>query len=614
MKSSADRIKNLAETLSALLEREAGERGDLIASLNELLRTIQGDTADRRLQRVAAQLRQLQERLELLDQMARRDFLSKIQHEAEELSSSWADSRMAAVLDALVGAQPPSFKLFCETLLDRLIEALGAERGFILYYLPDSTEADVVAARNFHTTNLSLEEYDFSRSVLREAFRRGTPLLLKDALCDPAYAAQSSVRKFRLRSVLVVPLKYERRTVGALYLENNTVAGAFTEEDRLLLEKVARFVVFYLHHARLLPAVFEQENRVFFDAQQVSKEIVGRHPKILSVLEVVTRVVDSPAIVMIEGESGTGKELVARALHYQSARRERPFVAINCAAIPADLLESELFGHEKGAFTGATEKYVGLIEQASMGTLFLDEISELAYPLQAKLLRFLQSNEFHRLGGKDVSRVDVRVVTGTSKDLRALAGAGKFQEALYYRLNVIPVRLPALRERREDIPLLVEHFLDKFAPLYGRRVRVEREVYEHLREYPFPGNVRELENLIHRLVALARDDLIRVGDLPAELLNLSDRRVSLEKEQLAPALHTVPADMEELRRRREEIRQLFAEQERQLIERTIAEAGGNLTEAARRLGLHRITLHKILRNARGLVADDVLADDAPTDD
>jgi len=595
MKVKADRIKGLSETFAALLEQEQRACQEEISSLIESVRTIQGDTADKRLQRLTAQLKKLQERFDLLADMARRDFLAKITREADELKLSLADSRAATVLTGLIQAQPSSLNLICESLLDRVIEATGAERGFILFYLPESTEADVIAARNFQTTNLSLEEYDFSRTLLREVFERGDPLLVEDALHDPTYSKETSVRKFELKSVLAVPLKQQGRTVGAVYLENNTLPCAFAEEDLPLLESVARFAIFYLHHARLLPVAFEQDSRIFFDVSRASKDIIGRDPKILELLDVVNRIADSPATVLIEGESGTGKELVARALHYLSARRDRPFVAINCAAIPENLLESELFGHEKGAFTGATERYIGRIERGDGGTIFLDEVSELAYPLQAKLLRFLQSNEFERLGGKETIRVDVRVVAATSKDLKAMMQAGKFQDPLYYRLNVIPVRLPALRERKEDISLLIDHFLNKFSAIYGRTVRIDPEVYEWLKEYPFPGNVRELENLIHRLVALAPDDEIRIGDLPREILHVASQRVSLAKDPLYRMLHTPPADLEDLRRRKEEIKRVLAEQERQLAERAVQEAGGNLTEAASRMGVHRITLHKLLK-------------------
>src|SRR6185295_1000782 len=288
----------------------------------------------------------------------------------------------------------------------------------------------------------------------------------------------------------------------------------FDRRDTGLLQIIAEFAVFYLRHAHLLPAMFQRESRVFFDETKASKEIIGSDPKILALLETVRRLADSPATVLIEGESGTGKELVARALHYQSSRRDHPFVPINCAAIPDNLLESELFGYEKGAFTGATERYLGRIEQGNRGTIFLDEVSELAYALQAKLLRFLQSNEFSRLGGKETISVDVRVVAATSKDLKVMMEAGKFQEALYYRLNVIPARLPSLGERSDDIPILVAHFLKKFSAIYGKGVRIENQAIEVLRGHSYRGNVRELENLIHRTVALASTDVIRIGDLP----------------------------------------------------------------------------------------------------
>ena len=597
MKNSAARIQSLAETFAALLEREQRAGGEMISALAEAVRELQGETGDRRVQRLGAQLRQLRERLELLAEMARGDFLSKIVREAEGLKDAGADARAAAVLAALIELRPPALKPFCETLLERLAEVTGAERGFVLAYLPESTEADILAAHNFRTTNLSLEEYDFSRTLLREVLERGEPLLIDDALNHPSFAAEASVRRLELKSVLAAPLTQDGRAVGALYLENNSAPYAFGADERRLLEQVARFAAFYLQHARLLPAALGREGRVFFDASKAAAGIVGEDPQIVALHEVIGRVADSPATVLVEGESGTGKELVARALHYRGARRERPFVAINCAAIPEQLLESELFGHERGAFTGATERRIGLIEQAEGGTLFLDEVGELAYQLQAKLLRFLQSGEFHRIGARAGERVDVRVVAATGKDLRALSAAGKFQEALYYRLNVIPLALPPLRERKGDIPLLVEHFVEKFSAAYGRRVRVEPEVLFVLEGYPFPGNVRELENLVHRLVALAPDDQIRVGDLPGEVLNLTPRRVSLAKDPLYKILSTAPADLAELRRRRAEVRRVLAEQERQLAARAIEEAGGNLTEAAGRMKVHRVTLHKMLKKS-----------------
>lgn len=598
MKAKADRIKKLSEAFAAMLQQQQRASRQIISSLAESVRLLQADTADRRLQLILVQLNKLKDQTGLLTDIAERDFLANIEREAEELGNSLGESRAASVILALLGSQASSLNDFCDFLLDRLIEATGAERGFILFYLPESTEADVIAARNFQTRNLSLEEYNFSRTLLREVFERGDPILLEDASHDAAYSKENSVIKFQLKSVLAVPLKEEDRPVGAIYLENNTEPCAFDEEDPQVVENVAQFAVFYLRHSGLLPAAFKREDRVFLDATRASKEIIGQDPKILALHSLIIRIADSPATVLIEGESGTGKELVARALHYQSERRDCPFVAINCAAIPDTLLESELFGHEKGAFTGATDRYIGRIEQGNGGTILLDEVSELAYPLQAKLLRFLQSNELSRLGGKETIHIDARVVAATSKDLKAMMEAGRFQEALYYRLNVIPVRLPTLAERKGDIPLLVAHFLNKFSAIYGKQARLEGQAIELLKEHLFHGNVRELENLIHRLVALAETDRIRVGDLPPEFFEMRSQRVSLEKDPVARLLHTNPEDLAELRRLKGEIGQWMAEVERRFAERAVEQAGGNLSEAAARLGVHRITLHRMLRRSR----------------
>lgn len=595
MKAKADRIKNLSETFALLLQRERQACSEIITSLIEYVRSIQNGTADRRLRQLNTQLEALRQRLDVLSSVGQDDFLNRIQDEAESLRAGISEARVSTVLTPIIEQQTYAPQLLCELLLDGLIKATSSERGFILFYLPESTEADVVAARNFQTRNLSLNEYDFSRTLLRETFKTGRSVVLEDALDDAAYSKEASVMEFQLRSVLVVPLRHGGRTAGALYLENNSVPGAFDQDDQKLVETAAQFAVFYLQHARLLPTMLNRENRMFLDANKASKELVGSHPKMFEVLELVNRIADSRATVLIEGESGTGKELVARALHYQSARRNQSFVAINCAAIPDNLLESELFGHERGAFTGALERHVGRIEQGSGGTVFFDEVSELAYPLQAKLLRFLQSNELDRLGGKETIRVDVRVIAATSKDLRAMIASGQFQEALFYRLNVVPIAIPALRERREDIALLVDHFLEKYSAVYGKKVIAEREVYEWLRQYPFPGNVRELENLIHRLVALTTEEVIRIGDLPKEVLGTRSHRVSLERDPFYVLLNTPVSSLDDLRHRRKELQRALSELQQQLIERVISEANGNLTEAAARLGLHRITLHKMLR-------------------
>lgn len=594
MKSSIDHIKTLASACAELLAQEQLAQTKSLAELSEAVRILQGDTADRRLRQLSSQIKQLQERVNLFAQMARDNFLAKIESEIVPAQGELDDARLGKVLAALTKSVSPSLRSFCETLLDQLLTATGAERGFVLYYLPETTEAEIIAARHFETTNLSLAEYDLSRTLLREIFARGAPLLLEDAVSDSAYSREASVQRLEIKSVLGAPMLHGHRTVGALYLENRSLPCAFNASDCRLVETVALFVVFFLSHARLLPIAPRSEERVFLDSGKASDEIIGEDPKLRAALSVVARLADSPALVLIEGETGTGKELFARALHYQSGRRERPFVAINCAAIPGDLLESELFGHERGAFTGATERYLGRIEQAQGGTLFLDEVSELAYSLQAKLLRFLQGNELQRLGGKEAVKVDVRVVAATSKNLKTLSEAGKFHDALFYRLNVIPLCLPTLRERKDDIPILARHYLQRFSTLYQKRVSIEDGVYQCLRDYPFPGNVRELENLLHRLVALANDEIIRLGDLPAEVLNPTARRLGLEPDSITQLSSAKLTDYKDLRSRRNQIKRLLAAGEREMIDGVLKECNGNLTQAARRLGIHRITLHKIL--------------------
>jgi transcriptional regulator with GAF, ATPase, and Fis domain len=240
------------------------------------------------------------------------------------------------------------------------------------------------------------------------------------------------------------------------------------------------------------------------------------------IFKVVKQVADTRSTVLIMGESGTGKELISRAIHYHSPRKNHPFITINCAAIPETLIESELFGHEKGAFTNAIEKKLGRVEAANEGTLFLDEIGELSLMTQAKILRFLEEKEFNRVGGSKTIKVDVRLITATNKDLPMLVKKGLFREDLYYRINVVPIILPPLRERREDIPILVNHFVEKFSKENRKQLKgVGKEALELLMCYEWPGNVRELENLIERVIALTHNEYIQPDELPSPIISQS---------------------------------------------------------------------------------------------
>jgi DNA-binding NtrC family response regulator len=299
-------------------------------------------------------------------------------------------------------------------------------------------------------------------------------------------------------------------------------------------------------------------------------QLVGRSAAMRQIFAMIRQVADNPATVLIVGESGTGKELIARAIHRQGARRDRPFVAVNCGALPAELIESELFGHERGAFTGAHARRPGRFEVAHTGTLFLDEIATLRLDLQPKLLRAIQEREILRVGGAQAFRVDVRFIAATNADLRQVMASGGFRSDLYYRLNVIPIVVPPLRERPEDVGLLARHFLVKYAGRFGKTVTdLSAGALELLERYQWPGNVRELENIIERSVALATEGVVQLDNIPLDLALGPPRPIGDEPLSFRQA------------------RQNF---ERQLILRAMDRAGGNQTVAARLLGLHRNTL------------------------
>jgi DNA-binding NtrC family response regulator len=313
--------------------------------------------------------------------------------------------------------------------------------------------------------------------------------------------------------------------------------------------------------------------------------LVGSSAAMRAIHEVVAKVADSPTTVLLTGESGTGKELVARELHRLSSRRDRPLIKVNCAAIPKDLVESELFGYEKGAFTGAVGSKPGRFELADGGTLFLDEIGEIPVEMQVKLLRALQESEFERVGGIRTLSVDVRLIAATNRDLEELIAAGRFREDLYYRLNVVPIALPSLRERRDDIPLLVAHFIDKYNRRLGKKVeRVDDEAMHLLLNHGWPGNIRELENLMERSVLFADGPVIEAQALPE---GLRERAAAPAAGPAAPA-PALPAgggaSMKDI------VRHAQAELERELIARALEETGGNVTRAAKRLQISRKSL------------------------
>jgi nitrogen regulation protein NR(I) len=361
-------------------------------------------------------------------------------------------------------------------------------------------------------------------------------------------------------------------------------AGAFDyvtkpfdqEELKKVIEKAAR-----AHD-------LERQN-VHAPAEATGSPLVGESPAMKAIHEMVARVADSPSTILITGESGTGKGLIAQELHRLSSRREKALIKVNCAAIPKDLVESELFGYEKGAFTGAVGSKPGRFELADGGTLFLDEIGEIPVEIQVKLLRALQESEFERVGGIRTIHVDVRLIAATNRDLKALIVDGRFREDLFYRLAVVPMELPPLRDRREDIPALVSHFIEKFNRRLGKRVEgVDPDALQLLQSYGWPGNIRELENLMERSVLFADGPIVEAAQLPDALRDKAPGAPMAVASvgPLAAASSTSPAGVS----MKEIVRQAQAELERELIARALEETGGNVTRAAKRLQISRKSL------------------------
>ena len=318
-----------------------------------------------------------------------------------------------------------------------------------------------------------------------------------------------------------------------------------------------------------------------------SSGMIGEHPSIKKIQEIIQRVAVTDATVLITGESGTGKELAARAIHNLSLRADRPFVPVNCAAIPENLLESELFGHARGAFTGAHSTRAGMFQLANHGTILLDEVGELPLPLQAKLLRVLQDGAVRSVGSDQPVNVEVRVIASTNKDLAHQVEKGTFREDLFFRLQVIPIHLPPLRARRSDIPLLINHFLECSSRKHGLSVTISREAIIYLWEYDWPGNIREMENLVERLVILSEDGLTDLKDLPVNI-----RTFVSDKKSPQPTLSSGQINL----------RQATEQLQFRLMEEALRLANGNKSAAARMLGLKRTTLVAKLRRKPTLSA------------
>ena len=501
-----------------------------------------------------------------------------------------------------------------EIVMDSAVLLTGSERGFLL--LDHDHALNVMVARNLDRENLRKAALKLSWGIARQVFQTGERILTTDAIQDERFRAQASVHHGSLRSILCVPMAWQGKPIGALYVDNRFTAGAFSLEHAALLEALADQAAIAVEHARVvagerqaldklrqsqkevqnlaerLREQLDQTEHALDDARaelvaqrlDVQRrsdysQIRGESPALLRLFGLMDRVRDHDFPVLVCGESGTGKELVARAIHFTGRRKRGPFLAINCAALPSTLLESELFGHARGAFTGAVIDRKGLFESADGGTLFLDEIGEMPLEMQAKLLRVLQTGELQRVGETRTRKVDVRVVAATHRNLPEMAEHGQFRQDLLFRLRVVELQIPPLRQRLDDIPLLAEYFVSENRKMgIGQIERLTPAALRRLREFSWPGNVRQLETVLKSAGLFASGDVIDVADLEPLLTR--------EKSTDAGAAKTEgwwkTAQLEEIIRR--------------AVTERLELLGGNKRRAAESLGIDRTTLYARLRS------------------
>jgi len=434
-----------------------------------------------------------------------------------------------------------------------------------------------------------------TRSVARRVVEGRAAVLAADA---PREALGSeSLLGANIRSTIGVPLWKGDEILGVLQVDNRDAPAMFDRRDVEALGVLAHGASLAIANARLIQRLMLAEEQLrrenqFLKGRERSRSaeqrIVGESRRMAQVLQQLAKVVDTRVTVLVEGETGTGKELFAAAIHYRSQRRDKLFVAQNCAAFPENLLESELFGHKRGAFTGATDEKKGLFEIADGGTLFLDEVGEMPLSLQAKLLRVLQEGEIRAIGATAPRRVNVRIVAATNRNLEKEVAEGRFREDLYYRLKVFPLRVPALRERREDVPLLAAHFLERYTREFGREIAgFTQPALELLQAYDWPGNVRELENEVQRAVIQADGERF----ITPELLSAGVRKTDVKASEQNPA-EPSPVDEDD---GSGTLRELMDRVEKRILARTLAAHGNNKTSAAKALGITREGLHKKLK-------------------
>jgi Nif-specific regulatory protein len=488
------------------------------------------------------------------------------------MSSSYADSEYRGKIEELsllfeisqILDQSLDLKQVIQPVLTAVTDHLGMLRGTITLLNRNTREILIEAAYGLSSTERQRGRYKLGEGITGKVVQSGQPKVIPRISEEPDFLNKTGARRARQYqdiSFICVPVKIGNETIGALSVDREFVGESKLQEDVRILSVVASLIA---QAVKIRQSVMEERAQLMEENDRLHREleerfspsnIIGKSKAMQHVFDMVAQVSKSDATVLIRGESGTGKELVAQAIHYNSPRAAKALIKVNCAALPETVIESELFGHEKGAFTGAVSTRKGRFEMANGGSIFLDEIGDLSPMMQVKLLRVLQEKEFERVGGNETIRTNVRVIAATNRDLERLMEEGTFREDLYYRLNVFPIHIPPLRERRDDILLLSDHFIDKYGEANHKTIqRISTPAIDLLMNYHWPGNVRELENCVERAVLLSVDGVIHSHHLPPSLQSaestntqirgsLQETMDNLERELLMDALKSTKGNM-----------------------------------------------------------------------
>jgi len=462
---------------------------------------------------------------------------------------------------------------FLEFTIQKAVSIMQARAGSLLLLDQKQEKLYFKVVTGEKKEEVKKFEISLGQGIAGTVAQTGVPMLIEDVSKDPRWDSDiSKTVDFQTRSIICTPMKAGDETIGVVEIIDKISGKSFRSEDLKILSEFGELAAHAIGNTRQFVQV-ERENRNLKEELELKYQIVGNSQPIQKIISEARKVADSVATTLILGESGTGKELLARLIHRAGPRKEKPMIVLNCAALPESLLEDELFGHEKGAYTGALSSKSGKFELADGGTIFLDEIGEMSPGMQAKLLRVLQEGIFYRVGGNKPVHSDVRVISATNRAIEQDVKDGKFREDLYYRLNVVKIQIPPLRERREDISLLAEHFLDLFKQERGLSdLTISKEAIEKIMQYDWPGNVRELRNALERAVVMGNSREVLTGDLPITDPNMKypGLQVGLT---LNEALHTF---------------------KKEFIKLNLGSTGGNRSQAAKVMGIQRTYLSRLI--------------------